>query len=194
LSTLVPRLRSPLHHHQLRIRSAQQPRRVGRAVEPVGPVLALEDHRHAVVHAGDVLAGLGHHHRVGRAAFGRVAPQAGDGERVLARKREPGARLGAFLALALGEGAERDQAAPLGEGIAPHEAVELVGAGVVDRFRFQRLTVLALEHQREALGHGAEFAVGHDEARAAGIDLAHAGVTDAADDRVEQVAVSWLGW
>src|SRR5690606_24865395 len=83
------------------------------------------------------------------------------------------------------------QAAALLERVAPHEGVELVGAGVVDRLRFQRLAIPALEHQRETPGHRAQLAgtlgAAHHQARAAGEDLAHAGVADLPDDRVEQV-------
>ena len=39
------------------------------------------------------------------------------------------------------------------EAVAPHEAVELVGAGVVDRLGLERLAVLALQDEREAPGH-----------------------------------------
>src|SRR5690606_33639028 len=122
---------------------------------------------------------------------GRVAPQAGGGEHLLVWQAEPGAGLGAAFALGLGEGAERDQAAALGEAVAPHKAVELVGAGVVDRFRLERLAVPALQHQRKTPGHRAQlagaFCLAHYEARAAGEDLAHARVADLSDDRVEQV-------
>lgn len=57
---------------------------IGRSIQPVAPVAALEDHRHAVVRpetssgqASRVDGGLGHHHRVGEAPLLGLAPQAG---------------------------------------------------------------------------------------------------------------------
>ena len=41
-----PAVLGSLRHHQLRIGRAQQARGVGRAVEPVTPVFALEGHRY----------------------------------------------------------------------------------------------------------------------------------------------------
>jgi len=148
------------------------------------------------MNVGNVNARLGHHHRVAEAPLGAVAPQPSDREQIRLSRREPGAGLGAFLALRLGEGADRDEAAPLLKRIAPHEPVELVGAGVVDRLGLQQLAGLALEDQGEAPDHRAQGAWpsrtasgsgGDHQAGVAGIDVPAAGIADLADRRAEQM-------
>ena len=102
--------------------------------------------------------------------------------------------LAALRALGLGKLRHRDQAATLLEAVAPHESVELVGAGVVHRFGLERLTRLALQRKGEPPGHAPQLALGNHQAGIAGVHLGTR-VPHAADIGLEQAGnlVACLG-
>lgn len=152
-------------------RTAQRPRRRRLAPGPNAVILGRKDHRHPVVTLGRRARRLGHHHRIAPPPFVAVAPDPGAGEHLGPGQRQPAARLAALRPLGLGPGGQRDQAAPLGKAVAPEETVELVGAGVVDRPRLERLPLRARPLEREAPCHRGERAARHHRAGIAGIDL-----------------------
>src|SRR5690606_22922029 len=84
-----------------------------------------------------------------------------------------------LFALRLRELADRDQAAPLLEAVAPHEAVELVRPRVVDRLGLAP-GFHPLEPQREPPDHRADLALAvdlpDDHTLVAGVDFPRAGV------------------
>lgn len=102
-TTLEPRFRRAKNRHVGSIWPAKESRRIGRAVEPISPRLAGQNHRHAVVNAGDVSGGIGHDHGIDRTPLRAVSPEASNDKYLLAWEGEPGSRLGSALALRLAE-------------------------------------------------------------------------------------------
>lgn len=96
------------------------------------------------MHIGNVDACFGHYHCVSQTPFGRIAPQARDGKYLFPRKGKPGSGLGSLVAFGFRERADRDQTSPILKGLAPHEVIELVGAGIVNRLWLKGLSILAL--------------------------------------------------
>ena len=108
----------------------------------------------------------------------RSSPDPRAGKQRLVSDRQPGAGHSTFLADGLGKGVDRDQAALFrtNRRALPERRHQLVGPGVVDRPRLERLALLAFERERPAPGHPLEhtraFALDHHQARVLGINLA----------------------
>lgn len=87
---------------------------------------------HAVVDGGDEGVGLGGEHGKAGAEFGGVFPDPGHPKPIVCGALD---EVGLFVALRAGPfvvGGDGDEAAALLDGFAPHRAVEIIAAGVVD--------------------------------------------------------------
>lgn len=169
--TRHPKLSCPLHCDTPLIRFEKGPSLRRSAIFPGIPTARLKDHRHSVMNFCNRPVGLGHNHRIDFAPFNAIPPYSCDSENRLIGQRKPCPGFGTLLALRFGELRYRYKTPPLRKTVPPHEPIELIRAGIVNRLGLERLAFRSLQDERKTPHHHAQRLSSNHETRISRIDF-----------------------